>query len=67
MRAVLSCWSLNCVLALSLGAYYILENKRRDRAFAATPSQVIEAMSVENEEFFDRTDMEDYLKFRYRW
>jgi MFS transporter, ACS family, allantoate permease len=67
IRAVLASWAINLVTNFSLGCYYIFENKRRDRILAATPSEVIAAMSEENEEFFDRTDKEDFLNFRYRW
>jgi len=55
------------VLTVALGLYYVLENKRRDRVLASTSLEVLAAMSVKDEEFLDRTDMEDALKFRYRW
>lgn len=67
MRALLTSMALVQVLSLLLGVYYIYENKRRDRVLAETPQEVIDAMSVQNEEFLDRTDMEDSLRFRYKW
>ena len=67
IRVVLASWVINLSADISLGCYYIFENRRRDRVLAATPPEVIAAMSEENEEFFDRTDKEDFPKFRYRW
>lgn len=67
MQGVVSCWTLNLATVVALGYYYIFENKRRDKSLAATLPEVLTAMTVRNEEFFDRTDKEDFLKFRYRW
>ncbi len=67
IRAMLVSMALTLVLTVALGAYYILENRRRDRVLAAMPQDVLDAMAVKNEEFLDRTDKEDSLKFRYRW
>lgn len=39
----------------------------RDGILAAAPRGVVDAASTEDEEFLDRTDIEDSLKFRYRW
>jgi hypothetical protein len=67
MQGVVSCWVLNLATVVALGCYYIFENKRRDKILAATSPEVLAAMTARNEEFFDRTDKEDFLKFRYRW
>lgn len=47
--------------------YYLLENRRRDRNSALLGPQDIAARIVDNEEFMDRTDKEDWVKFRYQW
>jgi ACS family allantoate permease-like MFS transporter len=67
IQAVLASWIINLATDISLGCYYLFESRRRDRVLAATPPEVIADMSEENEEFLDRTDKEDFLKFRYRW
>jgi hypothetical protein len=67
IRAVLASWVINLATDISLGCYYLFENRRRDRVLAATPPEVVAAMSEENEECLDRTAKEDFLKFRYRW
>lgn len=67
LHAILACWSLTLVITASLGLYYRFENKRRDRIFNALSQAEIDAMTVPDEEYLDRTDKEDYLKFRYRW
>lgn len=59
--------SLCLALTVLLGVYYKVQNMRREKLLAETPADAIAAMSEENEEFMDRTDMEDKLKFRYRW
>jgi ACS family allantoate permease-like MFS transporter len=63
IRAVLASWVINLSTDISLSCYYIFENRRRDRVLAVTPPVLIAAMSEEDEEFFDRTDKEDFLKF----
>jgi len=67
VRSMLVSLCLCEVIVILLGVYYILENKRRDRVFRATPLEVVASQSRLDEEFLDRTDMEDELKFRYRW
>lgn len=67
MRGMLVSMSTLLLLELLLCAYYVWENRRRDRALAETPQSVVDAMTFENEEYADRTDMEDWMKFRYRW
>lgn len=66
-RAMLVAIALVQGLSIALGCYYWFENKRRDGMLAAATSEVLDAASAEDEEFLDRTDMEDALKFRYRW
>lgn len=66
-RAMLVAITICEVMCIMLFCYYRYENKRRDKVLAETPQEVIDAMSVENEEFLDRTDIEDSLRFRYRW
>ncbi|CAJ2503306.1 Uu.00g107000.m01.CDS01 [Anthostomella pinea] len=53
-------------ITIGLGVYYYLVNKARDRAAAALV-QDDRVADVENEEFLDRTDKEDWVKFRYSW
>ncbi|KAJ5889071.1 dipeptide transmembrane transporter [Penicillium taxi] len=67
IRSMLVAMSLVLALNIALGVYYIIENRRRDRVYASTSQEVIDRMTVEHEEFLDRTDFEDALKFRYRW
>lgn len=67
IRSMLVCMALTLALTVALGLYYVLENKRRDRVLAATPQAIIDAMTLQDEEYLDRTDKEDALKFRYRW
>jgi hypothetical protein len=66
-RAMLVAIVLCQALSVGLGLYYVYKNRRRDKLFAETPSNVLNAMSVAGEEFPDRTDMEDAWKSRYRW
>jgi hypothetical protein len=66
-RAMLVAICLCQALSVGLGCYYWFENKRRDRVLVATPHEILDAAYVEDEEFLDKTDMEDGLKFRYRW
>jgi ACS family allantoate permease-like MFS transporter len=66
-RAMLVSMAITLVLTVALGVYYVRENKKRDILLASTPQHVIDAMSSENEEFLNRTDIEDKLRFRYRW
>lgn len=66
-RAMLVAICLCQALSVGLGCYYRFENKRRDRLLAGTPQEILDAAYVEDEEFLDKTDMEDELKFRYRW
>lgn len=51
------------LLTVGLGVYYILENKRRDRLLADTLAEVLAISTCAHEEFLDRTDIEDALKF----
>ncbi|KAH8901123.1 dipeptide transmembrane transporter [Thozetella sp. PMI_491] len=67
IRAMLVGIVLVQLITAALGVYYIYENRRRDALLASTPQEVIDAMASENEEFLDRTDREDYLRFRYKW
>ncbi|RDW61934.1 hypothetical protein BP6252_11367 [Coleophoma cylindrospora] len=67
LRTLLVARTLNIVIIITLGFYYYFENKRRDAVLAGLPSEVIDADTVANEEFLDRTDKEDFLKFRYKW
>lgn len=67
MRSMLVAMSLVQVVTILLGAYYFFENKRRDKILASTPKHVVDSATIENEEFLDRTDVQDYLRFRYRW
>lgn len=67
IRAMLVCMALTLALTIALGLYYVYENRRRDKVLAETPQEVLEAMAVKDEEYMDRTDMEDSLRFRYRW
>ncbi|KAF2808121.1 dipeptide transmembrane transporter [Mytilinidion resinicola] len=66
-RAMLVAICLCQALSVGLGWYYRFQNKKRDRVLAEAPVEAVNAASVEDEEFLDRTDMEDALKFRYRW
>ena len=66
-HAMLVASMLCLALTVLLGVHYKVQNTRRDRLLAVTPEGDIAAMSSENEEFLDRTDIEDKLKFRYRW
>lgn len=52
------------VLSLVLGAYYIFVNRSRDRAAAGMAQ---DHAIPEFEEFLDRTDKEDWVRFRYSW
>ena len=54
-------------LNLALGAYYYFENKRRDKMVAAMQGGQSAIEEIHNEEYFGRTDREDWMKFRYRW
>ncbi|KAL3458257.1 hypothetical protein BJX64DRAFT_302031 [Aspergillus heterothallicus] len=67
MRAILVAVVLCEVLPLMLCAYYVYENRRRDRLVASMLPEQIAALTVNNEEYLDRTDQEDELKFRYWW
>ncbi|KPM43000.1 putative transporter [Neonectria ditissima] len=67
MRSMLVAMALVQLITILLGTYYIYENRRRDKVLASTPQEVIDAATARNEEFFDRTDIEDSLRFRYRW
>ena len=67
MRGILASTSVVLLIELLLGVYYIVENRKRDKILAETPQDVIDAITFENEEYADRTDIEDYLKFRYSW
>ncbi|KAI1341196.1 dipeptide transmembrane transporter [Xylariaceae sp. FL0016] len=67
MRGMLSAMVIVLLLEVALGCYYVWENRRRDEVLANTPQEVVDAATLQNEEFLDRTDMEDFLKFRYRW
>ncbi|KAI1342746.1 dipeptide transmembrane transporter [Xylariaceae sp. FL0016] len=65
-RVMLVAVSACQILTIMLGAYYIWQNQRRDRLLEELPANM-SAETVENEEFMDRTDREDWVKFRYRW
>jgi ACS family allantoate permease-like MFS transporter len=67
MRAMLVAMVLVKLLSILLGIYYIYENRRRDRVLATTTQAVLDAATTANEEFSDRTDREDFLRFRYNW
>jgi MFS transporter, ACS family, allantoate permease len=67
LNTLLVARTLNLVVVISLGLHYYLENRRRDRMVAETPVEVVDASMVVNEEFLDRTDKEDFMKFRYKW
>ncbi|CAH0053542.1 unnamed protein product [Clonostachys solani] len=67
MRSMLVAMALTQLTTLLLGVYYVYENKRRDTMLSQTPQDVINAATVCNEEFRDRTDKQDYLRFRYEW
>ncbi|RDW65147.1 hypothetical protein BP5796_09839 [Coleophoma crateriformis] len=63
LRTLLVARTLNIVVIITLGFYHYFENRRRDTVLAELPSEVIDADTVANEEFWDRTDKEDFLKF----
>ena len=65
--AMLAAIVLCLLLTIALGLYYVLENKRRDGALTATSAEVLVVLSVKDEEFLDQTDIEDSLRFSYRW
>ncbi|KAF7553812.1 hypothetical protein G7046_g6994 [Stylonectria norvegica] len=67
MRSLLVAMALTQVLTILLGFYYGYENRRRDRVLRSTPQHVIDLAIASNEEFFNRTDIEDALRFRYKW
>ncbi|KAL2866136.1 uncharacterized protein BJX67DRAFT_356653 [Aspergillus lucknowensis] len=67
MRAILVSIVLCELLPLLLGAYYVYENRRRDQLVARMTAEELAAATVDNEEYLDRTDREDELKFRYWW
>ncbi|CAH0023983.1 unnamed protein product [Clonostachys rhizophaga] len=56
--------ALTQLTTLLLGVYYVYENQRRDALLSQTPQDVINASTVYNEEFRDRTDKQDYLRVR---
>lgn len=53
-------------ITILMGVYYYLVNKARDRAAAAL-SEAEKEPIADNEEFFNRTDKEDWIRFRYSW
>ena len=65
--AMLAAIVLCLLLTIALGLYYVFENKRRDGALTATSAEVLVVLSVKDEEFLDQTDIEDSLRFSYRW
>ncbi|KAL4876815.1 hypothetical protein BJY04DRAFT_210327 [Aspergillus karnatakaensis] len=67
IRGILVSIVLCEVLPLVLWAYYVYENKRRDRLVASMSPNEIAARTEDNEEYLNRTDREDELKFRYWW
>ncbi|KAK4868072.1 hypothetical protein LT330_007270 [Penicillium expansum] len=64
LRGMLVSISLVLFLCILMCFYYNFENRRRDRE-SAKLSEGQQVVTVENEEFFDRTDKEDWVKFRY--
>lgn len=67
MRGLLITTSIVLAIDIFLYAYYVLENKRMDRLLENTPQELRDDVTCENKEFADRTNMEDFLKFRYSW
>jgi ACS family allantoate permease-like MFS transporter len=45
IRAVLASWVINLATDITLGCYYIFENRRRDKVLATAPPEAIAAMS----------------------
>lgn len=67
LGAMLVGMAICLVLNIMLAVYYIYENRRRDGLLAATSPETLEQMAKDNEEFLDKTDFQDSLRFRYRW
>ncbi|KAK6068209.1 major facilitator superfamily transporter [Seiridium cupressi] len=67
VRAMLVAIILCQILSLALGLYYYFENKRRDKMVERMLTSEVVLPELENEEFLDRTDKEDWVKFRYEW
>lgn len=55
------------LLTIALGLYYFFQNIRRDKLVANLSEAELAESTIENEEFLDRTDQEDWIRFRYRW
>ncbi|KAI9736175.1 MAG: hypothetical protein M1834_001060 [Cirrosporium novae-zelandiae] len=68
-RAMLVSITIVQILTITLGLYYTFSNHNRDKKLQSLSPAEIDAMTntMENEEFFDRTDREDWVKFRYAW
>ncbi|CAM1507320.1 Fc.00g069610.m01.CDS01 [Cosmosporella sp. VM-42] len=67
LRSLVVCAVLVQALTIALGLYYHFENKRRDSLVANMTEDELAGNTVENEEFLDRTDREDWVRFRYRF
>ncbi|KAJ5887951.1 Major facilitator superfamily domain general substrate transporter [Penicillium taxi] len=67
LRAMLVSICLCLFLCFVMGVYYNYENRRRDRECANLPEGHEASITIEYEEFLDRTDKEDWVKFRYSW
>lgn len=53
-------------MSIGLWLHYYLQNSRRDKLLRETTDEMLAALTVENEEYLDRTDKEDFLRFRYQ-
>lgn len=67
LRAMLVAMALCMGLTALIWAYYMYENRRRDRILTAMSQEELDLMAQDNEEFMDKTDCEDSLRFRYKW
>ena len=67
LRSLVVCAVLVQALTILLGFYYYIQNKRRDGLVANMTEDELTANTVDNEEFLDRTDREDWVRFRYKF
>ncbi|KAJ5646848.1 Major facilitator superfamily domaingeneral substrate transporter [Penicillium lividum] len=67
LRGMLVAITLVLSLCIAIGLYYNFENRCCDREGAKLTEEQRAEITVENEEFLDRTDKEDWVKFRYSW